>query len=753
MRASIIGILVGVFLLQAKIGDWSTYCSISRGNDIISANNMIYVATDGGLIEYDGSESNIYDTDNGLFKINTTTVCVDFKNVVWAGHSDCTISLFDQNGRGIGALSDIEEYGTYFLNRLYSSQNYIYVAGDKLLVRYTYNDAFEKYIVTDSNLMTGNVSDVIVSGSGGDEYIYIATDTGVYMIQEESTNISYMNNWSLVSGFDASTHINKFLEIGNVVVALTTNGIYTIDGSSVVKETLADSLDIMWGQIYNNEFYYLQNSTDQIIYKSDISLLSAPDEIYRTTDQIAERFYIENDIIYYTSRSGFSFTAITGGIPTDQEFNLPAEKGIKKIIVTQDNKLQYLTSFGFRSFDMIYEEFNDEYYTESRIWQAKNFIEDNNGNVYICTWTTGVAKFSKETDGYDFDQRYIFNGPLFAKYPTHPGVCKDNNGDLWFTNYYNTDLDSTIVKISTNGTITPYKYSITDGVPPSPFEIFVDNRNWLWIGSSSEQFNERDGLTVGRILGDSLDIKNFTGLGGIISINQDKNNFVWIGTNAGIKYIDLNYLDIDRPSDLESYNISSIVEGPVGNMIYDIEISDVDEKWFATDKGVSVLSSDNTEWRHFVPASYKDDGRLEGKIVYGSLPDNTVTDIVLSSENETAIFSSYNGITFYEDESLVDKEELQSDEIATIPSPFLNDGTSLVHFIFPDNTYNSAKIFSLNGKLIKGGTGNSVFSTSGGWNGRDNNGEIVSSGIYQIVAYNDEDPTKKIIGKIAIVRK
>lgn len=754
MKKSIFIILISVIMLKAGIGDWKTFCSISQGNDIISNNGKIYIATDGGLIEYSSTDSLIYDTDNGLFKINTTSVEVDFRNIIWAGHSDCSISLFDENGNSVGSLNDIEDFGSYELNGIYSSDNYIYVATDQVLVRYIYNPTFNKYEVKGSNMMTGNVSDVIVSPSAIENYIYIAASGGVYSILEASSNIGYMDNWTLLSGFDPNTVVNKFMNIGDIVIALTSNGIYSIDGNMVIKESLADGVDILWGEVYNDEFYYLIKSGDVIINKSDTAFPVAFEEVYRTNDQIAERFLIENDMLYYISESGFSSFPITGGITTDHIFNLPAEKGIRKIRVTNDNsKLLYLTSFGFRSFDMFAEEFNDEFYRDSKIWQAKNFIEDNEENIYVCTWSTGIAKLAKTADGYDFEQRYSFDSPVLVKYPTHPGVCKDTRGNLWFTNYHNTDLDSTIVKLNTNGSIDSYTYSLAEGVPPTPFAIYVDQNDWVWTGSSSEQFNERDGLTVGIVKNGSLEINNFTGLGGIISINKDNNGFVWIGTNNGIKYIDMTYADAEEPSDLLASDITSIIEGPVGNMIYDIEISEINEKWFATDKGVSVLSSDNSRWRHYVPVSYKDNGRLYGDIIYGALPDNTITDIELNKKEGLAIFSSYNGITLFKDASLINRDNI--DEVITLPSPFITDGSSIMSFVFPadGNNYNSVKIFDLNGRLIKGGTGSEVFSIINGWNGRDNNGKIVSTGIYQVIAYNDVDPTIKIIGKIAVVRR
>ncbi|MDA3885481.1 MAG: hypothetical protein PF638_07815 [Candidatus Delongbacteria bacterium] len=749
MKKNIIIILLSIMILKADIGDWKTFCSISQGNDLISSNNKIYVATDGGMLEFNGVENNIYDTDNGLYKINTTAVASDFRNIIWAGHSDCSISLFDENGNSVGFLNDIEEYGSYELNHIYSSDNYVYVATDQILVRYSYNSTFNKYDVTDSNLMTGNVSDIIVHEGN----IYMSTTSGIYMIPESNQNIGYLDNWTLLTGFDTSTIVNKFLKLGQSILALSSNGIYSIDANIATKESIDDGAEILWGAVLNSELYYTVKSGGVVHYKKISSLLEGTEiDVFSVNDKFAERFIIVNNIIYYISKFGFSSYSMTDLSTTDYSFNLPAEKGIKKIKVTQDNsKLLYLTSRGFREFDIFTEKFREEYYTGAKLWQGIDILEDNSNNIYVTTWSTGVFKFNKD---YNFETRLTFGSAIlppspYYPYATHPGICKDKTGNLWITNFGNLDQDSTIVKIETDGTVIPFTLPNYQ----SPYNIFVDDNDWVWIGSSSQQFNERDGLGVSMVQENSLIINNFTGLGGIIDINKDSNGLVWIGTNNGIKYIDMNYANPNEPSDIVDSDIISIVEGPVGNMIYDIEVSEINEKWFATDKGVSVLSQDNIRWRHYVPKSYRDGGRLEGDVIYSALPDNAITDIELDSKNGIAIFSSYNGITLFEGASLVNREDIPSDEIVTIPSPFINDGYSIMTFVFHNENYNSAKIFDLNGRLVKGGTGNNVFSILNGWNGRDNNGKIVSTGIYQVVAYNDSDPTIKIIGKIAVVRK
>jgi flagellar hook assembly protein FlgD len=93
-------------------------------------------------------------------------------------------------------------------------------------------------------------------------------------------------------------------------------------------------------------------------------------------------------------------------------------------------------------------------------------------------------------------------------------------------------------------------------------------------------------------------------------------------------------------------------------------------------------------------------------------------------------------------------------EAVTLPAPFLNDGSAEVSFYIPDNgiNYKFVKIFDLKGRLVKKITAN--FSGNRiTWNGKGDDGELASSGIYQFIVYSEENSQEFLRGKMAIVRK
>jgi len=86
----------------------------------------------------------------------------------------------------------------------------------------------------------------------------------------------------------------------------------------------------------------------------------------------------------------------------------------------------------------------------------------------------------------------------------------------------------------------------------------------------------------------------------------------------------------------------------------------------------------------------------------------------------------------------------------TYPSPFVIDESSnklIIDGLVKDS---DIKILTISGKLLR------EFTSPGGriasWDGKDQSGKFVSSGVYIIVAF-DKDGNNVTTGKIAVLRK
>ena len=755
MRKILFTAAVLIFLPHGIFADeLTTYTAVTKGSGIKIYDGVVFAATDGGLIVREGNNYTIYDTDDGVFKPDIEEIEKDFRGMLWLGHPDCSVTVYDIERKTPVYLDDISQSGVYMLNAIHSSSEYVYIAASGLLARYRYNYDFKKYEISEINSMTGSVTDVKVAGGA----VYITTASGAYFIDENSPNINYLNNWTKISGLDAAGSLNGLAVSGEAVYVLAHTGLFKIDGSGAVKETVFDGVDLKYGYFSGGEFLVTYEQVDAMVVSSvPEDLSSAPQILFGTEDENFGSFCRSGDLIYFTSTGGFSFYSISNDAEYRPEFNVPKRKGIQKAALDESSgRLLYLTNSDFSYMNISDYSFNDSLYSAKATGDGAKNIYVKNGKVYICTWGAGVNIFEFAEPHYSYFSNYTFGSALTSvSYPVHPGIAEDSEGNLWISNWgdkSNTD-GSTLVRVAPDG--TDHSYLTKDYF--YGYDVFAhlfEGRTWIWTGSSKQSFGAQDGIGVGVFDGVNLSFKRLLISDGVIDIAADKDNIIWIGTNNGIRYVDLN-LSPSEPQSFSLVNINTVQTGPIGNVIYDVEVNSINEKWFATDRGISVLSADGNSWRHYVPMHYSGTVSVPGEINKIKLPDSSINEIYFIEDEGIAVIGSYNGLSFLEYGKVFKTGEVKKDQIQTKPSPFINDGSSVMGFYFPEDgkSYDTGKIFDMKGFLIRGGDGGKEFSINNGWDGRDNKGKLVSTGIYKMIAYNKNDPSQNITGKIAVVRK
>lgn len=200
-------------------------------------------------------------------------------------------------------------------------------------------------------------------------------------------------------------------------------------------------------------------------------------------------------------------------------------------------------------------------------------------------------------------------------------------------------------------------------------------------------------------------------------VGKDSPTFTQIKVprNDGTNYAD--YL-------LEGMNISSIV------------IDGGNRKWFGTKgNGVYLISADNmTEVHHFTSENSK------------LLSDN-IESIAVNEKNGEVFFGTDKGLCSYMSDASTTNENMTKENVWAYPNPVKPDYTGLI--AITGLSFNSdVKIVTSNGILVNQGRSN------GGtylWNGYDQKGKKVSSGIYMVETATNEG-SKGTVCKIAIIR-
>ncbi len=223
----------------------------------------------------------------------------------------------------------------------------------------------------------------------------------------------------------------------------------------------------------------------------------------------------------------------------------------------------------------------------------------------------------------------------------------------------------------------------------------------------------------------------------ILSMARDLDGIIWIGTDAG-----LNSYQPD-PSGVNRRIFKHVGQiGPIENKINQIFVDEYNNKWFATDGGLSVLMADRSpwdtgSWEHYTPQN-------------SGLPDKIVNSIYVDARTGKAYIGTESGLAIFSGPFSEYRNDMSN--IASGPNPFVVDGTN--RFIIRNLAFNSrVKIFNLSGVLIRelNADDGAIEGSRAVWDGRDSRYNSVASGIYIYLAYNDEGMNGS--GKIAVIRR
>jgi len=163
-------------------------------------------------------------------------------------------------------------------------------------------------------------------------------------------------------------------------------------------------------------------------------------------------------------------------------------------------------------------------------------------------------------------------------------------------------------------------------------------------------------------------------------------------------------------------------------------VDGADRKWVGTQNGVWLLSADAS------------------KIIYrftesnSPLLSNDVKQIAIDGKTGEAFFATAKGICSFR--STATETTATSSQVLVFPNPVPPGytGTIAIRGV-PNNSI--VKITELNGRLVYQ---TQALGSQAIWNGKDYNGRSISSGVYLVLA-SDEEHQQKLVTKIVFIQK
>lgn len=753
----------GVLLrAQLAVGEWQAHMAYGNTTMSVFFGGKVWALTNGSLFTYDPEDGDIatYDYVNMMsdVEISHIAVCSSEKKLVVV-YTNGNIDLIDEQ-EGLYNITDLKNssLADKRVNEMSVEGSRAYLATNTGIIVL---DIRKREIAVNYNLNKEVKSCAVVNGC----LLAAVPNDGLYR-GRLTDNLLDINKWSRIST-DNFAHLvtHKGVLYGNILgKALlklnpeTGESVKLLDGTynyfSQVNGRLAagranndlylfdspDSYDIITAPAgvvditYGNSTYWVSHKSDGLAgYTLDGNTLKqsvAPLTMNAPKRNLFYRMFMHHDKLYTCG----------GGIYLDRYYN----PGTIQVL---DENGQWL----------IYQEEGIKEQTgKSRYGDITSIAvdPDDDGHLFAASAGEGLYEFQ---DGqfvnlYTPDNSSISSDHRYSSIIRVDGLSYDKDKNLWALCAGATNIIS--VYTHEKKWVSLYHQEV------SQFETFrrsfFDRRGWLWFLTPSYT---KTGLVVldhkgtiedtsdDRIAylselknqdGDKMDETNVT------CAIEENDGAIWVGTRHGLLVIpnpatlfdegdDFHFTQIKVPRNDGTNYADYLMDGVAIN---EIAVDGANRKWIGTESGgIYLLSADGLEQiAHFTTEN-------------SPLLSDEIQSIAINQESGLVYIGTGKGLVAYQSEATQAQSSFSESNVRAYPNPVRPDYAGDVHIV--GLMMNSqVKITDAYGSLIHEGTS---VGGSFSWNGRNTRGERVASGVYHVMA-TDENGGEGIVTKIVMVK-
>jgi ligand-binding sensor domain-containing protein len=733
-------LFVSALCLNAqKINKWINYSDMSNIAHTVASNGDIWTSTLGGAFRYHNTDSSFIKLTkaDGLNSQTLISCAVDNSGKIWFGSAEGYINVYNPNTQSISKIIDI-----FNSTQAQKQINNISVSGDSVFISFDFGLAIinaNTLAFIDTFQKLGSFPALSrVFQAFKSSIIYACTEKGVAIQIAGTQNLSVPESWdnyNLNSDIQADS-LTKILMFNNNILLSTSKGVFQFGNKTWSPYTLIGSPV--------NDMFVSGNSLF-LITKNQVYQYSGT-QITKIYENLALNFNsitVSNDgIIYVATSTGLmqlknniGKIIYPDGPGSNTFVNMSVDlSGVLWVATGKD-----VSGKGFLKFNgNSWTNYNKHNFPQLPSNGYYNVFAGPDSAVYLSNWGYGVTIFKNNS----FTFYNTSNSPL-------PGIAKnsswaaisdiktDSKGNVWI-------MSDEAVPSNPLNVLTTQKewysypfsnFSLSSNIT-GPLLVDQNDTKWFVIGGNRAglyYFNENKTFDN---LNDDVEgyLNNNNGLlsttSNILSMAIDNNGYLWVGNDNGLNTI----LDPSRPTTTLVSNFGYAVAGQTINCI---AVDALNEKWIGTTQGVFVLSSDGTQLLN------------QYNSTNSPIPDNNIISVAIDNKSGTIYIGTNYGLSSLTSSAIQPKDSFG--KIFIYPNPFIVQNGKTNSVTIDGLIKNSSiKIFSISGNLIRD------LTTPGGriayWDGRDSNGNMVSSGIYILVAF-DEGANNVATSKIAVIRK
>jgi ligand-binding sensor domain-containing protein len=731
--------LINTFPQQAT--NFRNYTDMKNITDIKLSSTGIWAATAGGGFFYDNSNSTYTTINkaNGLNSISLSAIALDNAGKIWFGSSDGTISVYDPSNKSFKTILDIYNSG-----RSSKTINDMQVSGDTIIVSHDFGVSLidaNNLVFFDTFVKLGNfTSNTKINSSFRNELFYICTPNGVAIQKQGATNLSAPESWGVYTTANGlpSNNVIKVVKSNGNIIAATNAGLSVFNGTN-------------WSS-YISQFNNV--SIKDIMVSADSLLILTNNTIYSYKNSIVTQIAISSNQLLKLGLSS-SLGIVAGSnkgifVPSQSQYlfpNGPEANQFPSMTIDNNGNLWSAsgtdaTGVGFYKFDGTnWTNYNKNSAPQlpSNGYRVVYAAPDN--SIYLGNWGSGFTKVSdNQFTSYDTTGTGMVGIPSDPKFLVITGLGIDSKNNLWILNY--APGNSKALTVLTHNNIW-YNISVRSETGISldqHYNLVIDQNDTKWYDVLDSKkaglyyYNENGTLTnTSDDIYGYLNSYNGLNSNNINALVVDKRGDLWVGTSTGVNI--LTNLNTISSTGLGSVNISSVYKLRQ-QTINCIAVDALNQKWVGTNAGLLLVNSDGSELL----------GTYDTK--NSSLLSDEITSLAIDQNTGTVYAGTNSGITSFKTPA---EKPLESfSDLFFYPNPFKIDNSGKLLTIEGLVKDSDIKILTISGKLVR------QFTSPGGrvayWDGRDDSGNLVASGIYLVVAY-DTEGNNVTAGKVAVLRK
>lgn len=697
-----------LFILPAgaQTGSWRAYMSYYEPQQIVKANNKLFVRASNDLYNYNMSDHSIttYDKVNTLNDTYITHIAwnASAKRLIIV-YQNSNIDLIDLNDNvtNISALYTKSMTQDKTVNNIYINGNFAYLATGFGVVKIN----MQRAEISESYILNHNVSDITIINNK--IYVKIVDEYFDYSI--------FPTNDEAIKS-DGNITVNPYINTNSNTITLVL--------CSNLTDNLIDPHNWSTPESVPSDVFNVDNND----WNENIELVKTLQPGGPKHNFFGFMTFANGQLYTSTSIAGGSFR--TGGIQVKNNDDWQIYQDTDLTAITGLTNYSYVTSLA---------------------------IDPKNPNHVFAGARNGLYEF---LDGQLVKQYNNSNSPIGLYLGNAPefqmitGAVCDNEGNVWCLNSQSTTASLLKMNIE-SGEWTSYdlpdlmKLTISSKTHSlgCMTNMIVDSQGYIWF------------------INDHYDLDSFYCFdpksSQLVSIykgfaNQDGTTYndyrphcmvetadgdLWIGTKFGpfvLEYANrytsnaaLTQVKVPRNdgSNYADYLLSGV-------NISCMAIDGGGRKWIGTNGfGAYLISADNmTQLEYFT----MDNSPL--------LSDN-IESIAINNETGEVFFGTDKGLCSYMSDATEASIEMVKDNVYAYPNPVVPGYDGLITIVGLSLDAD-VKILSASGQLVAQGRSNGGSFT---WNGCDRSGHRVASGIYMVAAATSEGK-KGTVCKIAIIK-